>query len=97
MSKRNLNRIIAHVRSGGGCSTDDFNHLCDLVTEAWNRCVNDGNTPRRPTELHGIFVMGSIVAGTEAGFSLPPVSLPIQCVTFLVGGLRIGKVIHSLG
>lgn len=73
VQKRNLNRIIAHVRGGGGRSTDDFNHLCDLVTEAWNRCVNDGNTQKRPTELHGIFVMGSIVAGTEAGFSLPPV------------------------
>ena len=87
ISQRNLNRILAHVRPATNSnnsthnlahhparSPEDFDHLCDLVTEAWNRCVNDRNTSTRPTELHGIFVLGDIIAGREAGFGLPPVS-----------------------
>ena len=78
-SQRNLNRILAYVRPGQSRTSEDFHRLCDLVTTAWNRIVDDVSTNKRPTELHGIFVMGSIIAGTEAGFALPEVS----CLAFI--------------
>lgn len=72
------------MRNGSGRSTDDFNQLCDLVTEAWNRSVNDRNSEKRPTELSGVLVIGNILAGTEAGFSLPPVAPSIPSLRVLV-------------
>ena len=78
--QRNLNRILAYVRSGQSRTSEDYHRLCDAVTTAWNR-IFDSTRSNRPTELHGIFVMGSIIAGTEAGFWLPAAGQDKQWLT----------------
>ena len=71
--QRQANRILAHVRPGGGRSTADFNKLCTSVTEAWEKIVNPHKKKSEDLELRAIFVLGTIIAGSEAGFELPPV------------------------
>jgi hypothetical protein len=57
------------VRPGGDRSSADFDAVCSAIAEAWAEIVK----PRYPEdELRSIFVLGSIVAGWEAGFALPP-------------------------
>lgn len=48
-----------------------FNQLCDEIYAAWKRIVVVGEDGER--ELRAIFVLGTIIAGSEAGFALPPV------------------------
>jgi len=50
--------------------------------EAWDQVVSDraGHQRGGERELRAVFVLGTIIAGSEAGFELPPVSL---CFTFL--------------
>ncbi|KAL2053987.1 hypothetical protein ABVK25_005916 [Lepraria finkii] len=69
--KRQANRILAHVRPGGGRTTADFNKLCTSVTEAWEKTINP-HKKSEDLELRAIFVLGTIIAGSEAGFELPP-------------------------
>ncbi len=69
--QNSVNRILAHVRPGGGRSTAMFNQVCEEVTTAWNRIVEPGPSGER--ELRAIFILGTIIAGSEAGFILPPV------------------------
>ncbi|KAK3174054.1 hypothetical protein OEA41_001298 [Lepraria neglecta] len=69
---RQANSILAHVRPGGGRSTADFNKLCTSVTEAWEKIVNPHKKKSEDLELRAIFVLGTIIAGSEAGFELPP-------------------------
>ena len=38
-AQKPTNRILAHVRPGGGRSTADFNTLCQRITESWNRVL----------------------------------------------------------
>ena len=74
LTQKPTNRILAHDRPGGGRSTADFNTLCEKITEGWNRIVetqDEKSTPDR--ELRAVFILGTIVAGQEAGFVLPPV------------------------
>ena len=74
------NRILAHIRPGGGRSTADFNTLCERITESWNHIISppteieEGLKGERDNELRAIFVLGTIVAGREVGFELPAVS-----------------------
>ncbi|CAF9908803.1 hypothetical protein IMSHALPRED_007500 [Imshaugia aleurites] len=67
--KRSLNRILAHVRPGGDRSAEVLNKLCAQITDAWNGILGDCAGDR---ELRAVFVLGTIVAGSEAGFALPP-------------------------
>lgn len=48
-----------------------FNQVCEEVTTAWKRIVEPGPSGER--ELRAIFILGTIIAGSEAGFILPPV------------------------
>ncbi|KAF6237260.1 hypothetical protein HO173_004729 [Letharia columbiana] len=72
--KKSANRILAHVRPGGGRSVDDFNTLCARITESWDLIIlgRDAKGDRgRDRELRAVFILGTIVAGSEAGFALP--------------------------
>ena len=71
--QRQANRILAHVRPGGGRTTADFNKLCTSVSEAWEKTINPHKKKSEDLELRAIFVLGTIIAGSEAGFELPPV------------------------
>ena len=51
-----------------------FNQLTEEITTAWSRI-----TDSRP--LSPIFILGTIIAGSEAGFVLPPVRC---CLLFLL-------------
>lgn len=78
-----MNRILAHVRPGGGRTTADFNKLCAQITEAWERVVGAVHHDDDDKELRAVFVLGTIVAGSEAGFALPPVSPIHLCLKFV--------------
>ena len=39
-AQKPTNRILAHVRPGGGRSTADFNTLCERITESWNHILS---------------------------------------------------------
>ena len=51
-----------------------FIQLSDQIHEAWKNIVGVGANGER--DLRAIFVLGTIIAGTEAGFALPRVRPP---------------------
>ena len=51
----------------------DFNTLCQRMIKAWDDTVNDGKEGKGDKELRAIFVLGAVVAGSEAGLTLPSV------------------------
>lgn len=57
-----------------GRSRDEFNELSESLTKAWDEVVNDGRAGRGDKELRAVMILGTIVAGREAGFVLPAVS-----------------------
>lgn len=73
---RKPNQIFAHVRTGGGRSTQQFNELCADVTKAWDEICGQlpkvkRSAPDQDRSLGGVFVLGDIVAGMEKGFPIP--------------------------
>ena len=73
------NRILAHVRPGGNRSLAHFNTLCTRITEGWERIVvGNEKGDEKERELRAVFVLGTIIAGWEVGFSLPAV-----CILYL--------------
>ena len=71
-SQNPTNRILAHVRPGGNRSLSHFNTLCARITEAWKHILKT-EEEQKERELRAVFVLGTIVAGWEVGFALPPV------------------------
>ena len=65
------NRILAHIRPGGSRSRDDLNVLCAKVKEAWDEVFEGDEVFDGGNRLHAVFVLGDIVAGMEAGLTLP--------------------------
>lgn len=63
--QKRANRIIGNVRHGPSRTQDDYNEVCSKLQAAWNKIVGSEQ------ELRAIFILGSIVAGAEAGFPLP--------------------------
>ena len=56
-----------------------FNTLCERITEAWDHVVlkvEGEGEGKKERELRAVFVLGTIVAGWEVGFSLPAVRTP---------------------
>ena len=51
-----------------------FNQLSSDVLGAWNRIVNTNED--EPKELRAVFILGTVIAGIEAGFEIPPVRPP---------------------
>lgn len=73
--KRSINRILAFVRGGGPRTTGHLGELAEQILEAWNRIVNAGKKGHGDRELKVVTIVGSISAGLESGFVLPPVSI----------------------
>lgn len=70
-----MNRIIAHVRTGGNRTTADFEDLSMKIYTAWNDIINKGETSvDRDRELQKVLIMDTIIAGIENQFLLPRVS-----------------------
>ena len=65
--KRTVNYILAHVRHGPSRTQEHYNSVCASIASAWASII--GTTPE--LELRGIFMLGDIVAGWEAGFPIP--------------------------
>ncbi|KAH7040049.1 uncharacterized protein B0I36DRAFT_343852 [Microdochium trichocladiopsis] len=81
------NRINALVRTGGGRTNDSFNELAQEVHAAWDKVLGgasqnlkgangaNGASTKIPRgderELRAVFIQGEIVAGVEAGFTIP--------------------------
>ncbi|KAL2043152.1 hypothetical protein N7G274_004212 [Stereocaulon virgatum] len=70
--KKQTNRIIAHIRPSPTRPAPLLNTLCTQITTAWNTTVNPHAKPSDELELRAVFVLGTIVAGREVGFELPP-------------------------
>ena len=62
------------VRVGGDRTSESFGDLAREIYDAWNRILNGGKPVRDERELKVVTIQGSIVAGIENGFMLPPVS-----------------------
>jgi phenylpyruvate tautomerase PptA (4-oxalocrotonate tautomerase family) len=73
--RRTKSHILAHVRTGASRSNKDFNALCADLFTAWNEIVPlpkiKRSAPDEDRSLHGVFVLGDLVAGMEAGFTVP--------------------------
>ncbi|KAK1145395.1 hypothetical protein N8T08_004270 [Aspergillus melleus] len=75
--ERPINRILAHVRSGGNRTTPDFEDLARKIESAWNDIVNAGcvgqldKGEKKERELNRVFILGAITAGLECGILLP--------------------------
>jgi hypothetical protein len=72
--QRTVNYILAHVRHGPSRTQEHYNSVCASIASAWASII--GTTPE--LELRGIFILGDIVAGWEAGFQLEAVSVNVQ-------------------
>ncbi|KAL6713405.1 hypothetical protein ACLMJK_008870 [Lecanora helva] len=86
--KTSVNRILAHVRPGGDRSTAMFNQLTNDINAAWREIILRPHFPgkangegggdkqqlqqQQQRELRAVFILGTIIAGSEAGFMLPP-------------------------
>jgi len=65
--QRTVNYILAHVRHGPSRTQEHYNSVCASIASAWASII--GTTSE--LELRGIFILGDIVAGWEAGFPIP--------------------------
>ncbi|KAF2101168.1 hypothetical protein NA57DRAFT_64081 [Rhizodiscina lignyota] len=65
--RRPNNRIFANVRHGPSRTQEMYDALCADIESLWAEVV--GSEGKQ--ELRGVFVLGSIVAGSEGGFSVP--------------------------
>ena len=65
--QRTVNYILAHVRHGPSRTQEHYNSVCTAIASAWASII--GTTPE--LEMRGIFILGDIVAGWEAGFPVP--------------------------
>jgi hypothetical protein len=66
--QRKANFISAHVRHGPGRTMEHYADVCSALATAWGSII--GTAPE--LALRGIFVLGDIITGWEAGFSIPP-------------------------
>jgi len=66
--QRNTNRLLAHIRTGPSRTLEDYNSLTSSLNKAWSSIV--GSTGEQ--ELRALFILGDIVAGSEAGLAFPP-------------------------
>ena len=76
------NRIVANVRHGPSRTRAHYDKLCESIEAAWTEAVG-GRAGKQlqegpakdqvelEKELRAIFILGSIVAGSEAGFTVP--------------------------
>lgn len=63
--------IIGQVRVGKR-SADDFNVLCGEINSAWAAIVHpESSVPSETEELRANFIIGEVIAGTEAGIVVP--------------------------
>jgi phenylpyruvate tautomerase PptA (4-oxalocrotonate tautomerase family) len=73
--RRTKSHILAHVRTGPSRSNKDFNALCADLFTVWNEIVPlpkiKRSAPDEDRALYSVFVLGDIVAGMEAGFTVP--------------------------
>ncbi|KAI9933617.1 hypothetical protein ASPWEDRAFT_174779 [Aspergillus wentii DTO 134E9] len=70
--ERSINRILAHVRTGGDRSTDDFGSVAALIHTAWFQIINrKGTDDRTGRELSAVFILGDIITGIEKGLLIP--------------------------
>ena len=66
-----MNRIIAHIRNGGGRSNDHFEKICKELTEEWDTVIQHEGPDYK---LRAVFILPTISTAMEAGFVLPQVS-----------------------
>ncbi|KAF1348091.1 hypothetical protein BDV97DRAFT_298721 [Delphinella strobiligena] len=73
--RRKANRIFAYVRHGPSRTQDDYDAVSAALMEAWDAIVPVSQVERGvsspETELRLVMFYGAIVAGSEAGFSIP--------------------------
>lgn len=71
------------------------------MTEAWDQIVSDraGKQREGERELRAVFVLGTIIAGSEAGFELPAVSFAFSFMWMIPVGIGVfgGEVPKLLG
>ena len=79
--QKRTNRILAHVRPGGGRSNTQFNELCSKLEQMWATYARQSESGGPDDWDLRIFVLGSIVAGSEGGLPLPKVRLDLHIPT----------------
>ena len=79
--QKRTNRILAHVRAGGGRSNTQFNELCSTLELMWATHAQQSESGGPDDWDLRIFVLGSIVAGSEGGLPLPKVRHDLHIAT----------------
>lgn len=82
--QKTTNFIIANIRHGPSRTQKLYQELCADIIKAWDDIVGvnsnthgtanayaNGHDKERKQELRAIFLLGGIVAGSEAGFPIP--------------------------
>ena len=64
------------MRAGPSRTTADYDAVCAALAREWARIVGGGDgdgggDAGDKHELRAVFVLGSLIAGAEAGFALP--------------------------
>ncbi|KIW18088.1 hypothetical protein PV08_02375 [Exophiala spinifera] len=74
--ERSVNRILGFVRGGGPRTPTHLGELAQQIQDAWDRIINNGEKKKAghdaPRELKVVAIVGSLAAGIENGFLLPP-------------------------
>jgi phenylpyruvate tautomerase PptA (4-oxalocrotonate tautomerase family) len=71
------NTIQAFVRAGPSRTQQDWDDHCRDIAAAWDRIIGSGLPKIRRAEpdqdysLRGVVIMGGLLAGYEAGFTIP--------------------------
>lgn len=75
--RRSGNHIRANVRVGPSRTKEDFDELCQAIARAWDHIIGAGlpkvrrSDPDRDTSLRSLILLGDLIGGLEAGFTLP--------------------------
>ncbi|WPH04424.1 putative oxalocrotonate tautomerase enzyme [Acrodontium crateriforme] len=76
--RRGGNHIRGNVRTGPARTQKDWDDLCHDIEAAWDRIVRPGLAKMKrndkdvaSTELRSVIIIAGLIAGSEAGFTLP--------------------------
>jgi len=82
--RRSGNHIRANVRSGPTRTQADWEDLSRQIDAVWGEIVGKGlpkvrrAEPEPDTSLRSVILLGDIIGGMEAGFTLPPAGGDVQ-------------------
>ena len=58
----------------------EYNKVCQSIIKAWDEIVNNGMKGTGDRELRTVFVLSSLITGSEAGFIIPQAGEDVEWI-----------------